>query len=298
MRITEGIIANNILGNLQLGQQQLERLQQQASTGMRINAPGDDPVSTQQVLQLKGVLQDYDQYTRNIITGSAWLGQSDNTMAGMGSVVARAHEIAMTMANGSYSATNRANAAVELKQLRSELIQQGNSQMAGRYIFGGFASDKPPFDATTGAYAGSDDAVKMEVGQGSYVSINYPGSRLLSGGTPPGSSGVDIIGELDKLTTALSTNDVTGIRAALPAMDAAQSQILAARTDVGGRMNRVQNAASNLESLKLSQTAAISDRQDVDILQVISDLTRQQTAFQAALSSAAKTSKLSLLDYL
>jgi len=52
MRITEGIIANTILSNLQLGQGRLELLQQQSSSGLKISTPGDDPVSAQQVLQL------------------------------------------------------------------------------------------------------------------------------------------------------------------------------------------------------------------------------------------------------
>jgi flagellar hook-associated protein 3 FlgL len=293
MRVTEGSTANNILSSLQTGQQQIDRLQQQASSGLKINAPGDDPVAAQQVLQLKGVLQDYEQYSRNITTGNAWLGQAESAMAGMGDVVIRAREIAETMASGTYSASDRTNAAAEVKLLKNELIQLGNSQVAGKYIFGGFVSDKPPFAAATGGYSGSDDSVAMEVGQGAYVTINYSGGKLLSG-----SAGVDVFGELDKLATALAANDVNGIRGTLTPLGNAQQQILAARTDIGGRMNRVQSASENLDTLKVSQSKVISDKQDVDILQVMSDLSKQQNAFQVALAAAAKTSQLSLLDYL
>ena len=298
MRITEGMIASTILNNLQLGQSRLEKLQQQASSGLKLGTPGDDPVSAQQVIQLKGIVQDADQYARNITTGNAWLAQSDSSMADMGNVVTRAREIAVEMANGTYSAQDRANAANELKQLKNELVQLGNSQVAGKYIFGGYVSDKPPFDTTSGAFVGTDDAVTMEVDRGAYVAINYSGGKLLRGGNPPGSTGTDIIGELDKLTTALTTNNVIGIQGALPALQDAQNQILAVRGDVGARMNRVQSASDNLDSMKLSLNKVISTKQDVDILQVTSDLTAQQTAFQVALAASAKTSQLSLLDYL
>jgi flagellar hook-associated protein 3 FlgL len=133
----------------------------------------------------------------------------------------------------------------------------------------------------------------MEVGQGAYVTINYSGGKLLSG-----SAGVDVFGELDKLATALAANDVNGIRGTLTPLGNAQQQILAARTDIGGRMNRVQSASENLDTLKVSQSKVISDKQDVDILQVMSDLSKQQNAFQVALAAAAKTSQLSLLDNL
>ena len=311
MRVTEGTTSGMVLSSLQQGRQQLEQLQQQVSTGLKLSAPGDDPISAQQVIILKGLLQDGDQYARNITTGNAWLTESDSAMSEMGNVLVRARELAQQMANGTYDANARATAATELKQLKSQLVQLANSQVAGRYIFGGFVSNSPPFDTTivnnandplngtpTGTYVGTDDAVNMEVNRGAYVAINYSGSKLLRGGTPPGSTGVDIIGQFDSLITALSNNDVTGVRASLPLLENAQNQILDARGDVGARMNRVESASSNLDSAKLSLNKVISDTQDVDFLKVMSDLTQKQNAFQAALSSSAKISQLSLLNYL
>src|ERR1039457_3136121 len=140
MRITEGIIANTILSNLQLGQSQLNNLQQQASSGLIVSTPGDDPISAQQVLQLKGCLQNANQYASNITTGNAWLQQSDSSMADMGNVVTRAQEIATQLSNGTYSAQDRLDAVNEVQQLKSELVQFGNTQVAGKYIFGGFVS--------------------------------------------------------------------------------------------------------------------------------------------------------------
>jgi len=298
MRISDGMIANTILNNLQLGQSRLEKLQQQASSGLRISVPGDDPVSTQQVIQLKGLVQSAEQYARNITVGNAWLEQSDSSMADMGNVVTRAQELAMQMANGTYTARERAIVATEMTQLKNELIQFGNGQIAGKYIFGGFVSDQPPFDPVNGIYNGTNDSISMEVDRGAYVAINVPGGNLLRGGSPPSSSGTDIIGVLNNLINALSTNNVAGIRAELPALVNAQNQILAARGDVGARLNRVQSAADHIDSMKISLDKVISGKQDVDFLQVMSDLTNQQNAFQAALASSAKTSQLSLLDYL
>jgi flagellar hook-associated protein 3 FlgL len=288
------MIANTILNNLQLGQGRLEKLQQQVSSGLKLSAPGDDPISAQQVIQLKGLLQDADQYTRNIAYGNSWLQQSDSAMADMGNVVTRARELAVGMANGTYTAKDRTITASELGQLKSQLIQLGNSQAGGKYIFGGFVSDTPPFDAS-GTFVGTDDAITMEVGRGAYVDVNCSGGNLLKGGTPPG---VDIIKVLDDLTTALTNNDVSGIQAKLPLLDDSLNQILSARGDVGARMNRVQSASDNLDSMKLSLSKLLSSKQDVDILEVTSALTTQETAFQVALAASAKTAQLSLLDYL
>jgi len=50
--------------------------------------------------------------------------------------------------------------------------------------------------------------------------------------------------------------------------------------------------------MKFSTTKIMSDKQDIDIMQVVSDLSKQETAYQAAIAASAKVSQVSLLDYL
>jgi flagellar hook-associated protein 3 FlgL len=138
----------------------------------------------------------------------------------------------------------------------------------------------------------------IEVDRGAFVPINYSGGDLLRGGTPPGSSGTDIIGILDNLVTALGANDRTATQSELPNLDAALGQVLATRTDLGARMNRLDGAAKVIDEMKFSITKVLSDKQDVDFMQVVSDLSKQQNAYQAAIAASAKISQISLLDYL
>lgn len=128
--------------------------------------------------------------------------------------------------------------------------------------------------------------------------INYSGGELLRGGTPPGSTGTDIIGVFDNLITALGANDQTAVQAELPNLEDALSQVLSTRTDLGARMNRLEGQKNVIEEMKFSLTKVLSDKQDVDFMQVISDLTKQQTAFEAAIAASGKISQISLLDYL
>lgn len=293
MRVTDKSIANNSLSSMQLNLERLVKLSQQASTGLKINAPGDDPAGAQKVLQLQGTLQDNAQYARNIVTGNAWLGGADNAMSAMGDAVVRAHEIAMGMANGTYSATDRATAANEVKQLTDQMVQLGNTQVGGKYIFGGFKNDSAPFDAT-GAFVGTDDAVNIDTGSNSAVAINYSGGKLLKGA----GGGVDILSELQNLSTALSTNNISGIKATLSNLDTAQSQITTARADVGSRMARIENISTNMDSTNVDLSKTLTGIQSIDPLKVYSDLANQQTAYQAALTATAKISQLSLLNYL
>ena len=297
MRITENSTMKMVVAMLQQQQERVNTLSQQISSGSRINQPSDDPVSAQQVLNLKGLMSATDQYSRNIVTGTTWLNQMDSTMGNMNNLLVRARELATQMANASYSASDRQSAAVEVTQLRDQMISLGNTQIAGKYVFGGFVSDQPPFDAT-GNFNGTDDQVNIQVDQGSYIAINYSGGKLLRGGTPPGTSGADVIGNLNNLITALNNNDVSGVSSSISGLDSSLQQIQMAQGDVGARENRLQNADNILTSTKDYLTKAVSAKQDTDLTQVLSDLAKQQTAYQATLAATAKFSQLSLLDYM
>ena len=297
MRVTENSTMKMVVAMLNQQQEKVNTLQQQVSSGSRINAPSDDPVSAQQVLNLKGLMSATDQYSRNIQTGTTWLNQMDSSMSNMNNVLTRVKELAIQMANGSFGAYDRQSAAVEVTQLRDQMISLANTQIAGKYIYGGFVSDQPPFDAT-GNFNGTEDQVNIQVDQGSKIAINYSGGKLLRGGTPAGSSGTDVIGVLNNLVTSLNNNDVSGISTSITGLTSSLQQIQTAQGDVGARENRLQNADNILTSTKDYLTKAVSAKQDTDLTQVLSDLAKQQTAYQATLAATAKFSQLSLLDYM
>jgi flagellar hook-associated protein 3 FlgL len=307
MRVTDNATMRMVVATLQQQQERVYTLQQQLSSGLRINAPSDDPVSAQQALDMKVLIAANDQYSRNIDTGNTWLSQMDSSLSDMNNVMVRARELATQMANGIYDASARQNAANEIQGLKDQLISLGNTQIGGKYIFGGFVSDQPPFITTDGVPAptdnagdfnGTDDTINIQIDQQSFISINYSGGRLLRGGTPPGSSGTDIIGTLNGLITALNSNDTTSVRSSITSINASMQQIQAAQGEVGARENRLEKAGEILTGTKDYLTKALSGKQDADFTQVLSNLAKQQTAYQATLQATAMFSKISLLDYM
>ena len=298
MRVTQNTVSNVLQSNLQLIMQRQATLEQESSTGFRVNAPGDDPVAAQQILHLNSQNAQIDQYSRNIASGTATLTMADSAMQSMTNTLTRTKEIALEMSNGTNNGSDMAAAASEVAQLKSEMISLGNTQVNGNYIFAGFKNNTPPFDATTGAYGGTDDNVTLQIAADSSVNVGTSGAQLISGGTPPGSSGTDIMSIFDNLTTALNSGDSAGVQAQLTNIDTAMSQVTNADSGVGASLNRLTAASSSGASTKLATTTLLSSVQDADYIQVVSDLTKQQTAYQTALAAAAKVSQTSLLDYL
>lgn len=304
MRVTENSTASMVLNNLQSIRERTDILQRQASTMLKLNSPGDDPQGATQVLDMKAQLSSLDQYGRNIKTGQTWLLQMDSTLDGMGTLLSRAQEIATAMSNGTYSANDRETYLQEIKGIKNQLVSLGNTQVAGRYLFGGFAADSPPFatndvnGSASGAYQGTSDEFAIEIDRGVRLAVTFSGDKLLHGSPASGNNDTDILGTLDNLMTALAANDESGIRNQLTTLDDGLNQVLAVRGELGGRLQRLDNTLALHEGTKLNVNSLVSERQDVDIMQVLSDLKKQETALQAALSATSRMSSQSLLDYL
>lgn len=88
------------------------------------------------------------------------------------------------------------------------------------------------------------------------------------------------------------------VGAALTNLDQATDNILRVRAAIGSRMGEIESVSSVNEDLNLQYQQTLSDLQDLDYAQSITDLMRKQTDLQAAQQSFARVSQLSLFNYL
>lgn len=111
----------------------------------------------------------------------------------------------------------------------------------------------------------------------------------------------NLILSLESATTATPagsaklSNDVSS---ALTNIDQANSNILSVQAAIGSRQNEVTSLASVNSSLNLQYQQTLSNLQDVNYTQAVSNLTQLQTQLQAAQKSFAMVSQLSLFTYI
>lgn len=149
-----------------------------------------------------------------------------------------------------------------------------------------------------GTFAGTDDPLNVEINKGLTLNVNVTGGSLLRGGTPPGSSGVDIIKTIDNLMADIQSGNQAGVVSAVATIDTASKQVLSVISDIGMRKARLDNALQSQQRLSNVLKTSVSNIQDVDLAKAATELTQQKTAYEAALSATAKITPLSLLDYL
>jgi flagellar hook-associated protein 3 FlgL len=294
MRVTQNTISNHVLENLQVIQQRQDQLEQESSTGLKVSAIGDDPITSQQILKLKSQTAQSNQYARNITSGTSMLTMATSAMSSMTNTLTSLKQLAIQMSTATNNDSARAAGVLQLQQMKSQMVALGNTQLNGKYIFGGFKNDTPPFDATTGAFTGTTDATSLEIAPGSSVPVTYSGGTLIAGA----GGGTDIMGIFDNLIAAVGSGNLTAVQGQLGAIDSAATQITSAQAVVGASMNRLSTASSVASDMNIATSQVLSSIQDADFTQVVSDLSKQQTAYQAAIAASAKISQVSLLDYL
>jgi flagellar hook-associated protein 3 FlgL len=106
-----------------------------------------------------------------------------------------------------------------------------------------------------------------------------------------------VFSHLAALRDALLANDERGISLATSKLDADIERVASTRAGVGVRTQRVSDAATREDDLRLQDTALKSQVQDLDYTEAAVRFTALQQQLQAALTTAAQTN-MSLLDFL
>ncbi len=297
MRIASNTVQDNIVRQIQQLGYQTSKLQTQVASGQRIDSADDDPAAAGRVLNHQSELRRVDQYGTNATRA---LEISQASFSGLNSVKDisdRAGELA-TLAHSPASAASYGAYATEVNQLIEQLVQVGNSRLGNDYIFAGTAVDAPPFAATRDsagnitsvAYNGNTSQAQIPLSEVSSV------SPFTSSTTNTGIR--DLINQLVGFRDALNAGDTAGISTAQSAIIGGEDTLVAAIADNGAIQMRIevnqsqqQSRGDNLVSLVNGETAA-------DLPDSIVKLNQSQTAYQAALQSAASIMRISLLDYI
>jgi flagellar hook-associated protein 3 FlgL len=293
MRITLGMIAENSLRNIQANQTRVDQLQNQITSGSRINKPSDDPIGTAQALGLQESLDQSKQYGRNIDQANSWLNATDSALGSVTDALHRARELAVQAANGTLSVSDRNSIQAEISQLQMHVLDLSHSKYGPSFLFSGTRSDQPGFtqaaaSTTAGAYAGNQDQVQREVAPGVTVAVSVDPTTTFN----------PLFNALNQLQSGLTANDTSIVQASLGSFDTALDAVSTARAQIGARTNRLDSLKQRQDSVGVNLTGLLSQVKDVDMAAAITNFTMAQTVYQASLKASAQSMQISLLDYL
>jgi flagellar hook-associated protein 3 FlgL len=292
---------------------QQNKLQNEASTGLSIQSPSDNPAAMQNTLNDLSSQAAQQQYSSNISTVQSRADSIYTVLQSLQTISSRVGEITTAAGNVTNSQTDLNNYAGEVTSLIQQAAQLMNTKdpATGQYLFGGTNSDQPPYTVATDAngnvtgvtYQGNASVNQTEIASGITVAVDAPGENTSGSGAygiiTDSRTGADLFNHL----IALQNNLASGNTAAITSTDSQnlqndQNNLTYQVANNGNVQARLNTASTLATSQSDSLNGLISNESGADLVQVLTQLTQTQTAYQAALQSSASIMQLSLLNYL
>lgn len=296
LRVTPGMMHTQLTRNLNRTLTDMARLQEQMTTGRKINRASDDPVGITYSLRYRTELSGNVQYQKNIDMALSWLDFNDTVLQQAQDVLKRLKELAVQGANGTNPDVALSNIADEVEQLKGQILDIANSKLNGKYVFNGEKTDVMPYDPSVdpSTVSTDDGAIHYMVGVGVQLQINLSGSNVF--GEPAEADNIFTV--LDNIFNALQSGNHSGVSAQIPYIESRMDKILNQQAEIGARVNRVELMQNRLKDLELNLTDLQSKTEDADFEKLIIDAKINENIYQASLSVGARIITPSLVDFL
>ncbi|ABZ83368.1 flagellar hook-associated protein 3, putative [Heliomicrobium modesticaldum Ice1] len=308
MRVTQAMMSKSFLTGLYDVAGKMDKTQFQLSTGRQYRLPEDAPMENVQIMTHRSTLVQVNKYMKNTSEIQTWLENSDSALSEVNNVLQRVRELILQADNGTTTTEAKKATADEISELNDHLKNVSNTTIAGRYIFAGTNTDRPPCAKDTNGYwkwNGNNGDINVEIDAKAVVAMNSKGTNVFVRndfnwpGSPVPEPEKNLFNFLDSLTKTLKdANTTEDLDTYLAITDKFLDGVNEERASVGARANRIDFTKSRLEEFQLHITEALSDREDADMAQVYTNMRMQENVFRAALSAGARIIQPSLVDFL
>jgi len=137
MRVTQQMLFDRYVNNLNTSLTSLIDLNTKAQTQKKVNRPSDDPTGMTRILSHRDTLRSIEQYKENIDTAKGWLNSQSEAMTQASTLLTRAKELATQVATGTVNADNREQVSYELRSIFEQMVGLANTEFENNSIFGG-----------------------------------------------------------------------------------------------------------------------------------------------------------------
>lgn len=303
MRITNNMLMNNMVKYIGNNLTRMDKYQAQLASGKKIQVPSDDPVVAARALKLRTDVAEISQYQRNLKDAQSWMEITESALSDMGDIFQRVKELVVG-SDSIESPVDLQATAMEIRQLKTQLINLGNSTYAGRNIFTGFKTDQKLLDANGNFLieVSNDEKINYEIGLGDRININVAGGDLFNNGANIAAGDIGnpgkFIQDMDALITALDNGDYAAISSTAQNFSDNLDNVLRVRADVGARVNRLELTANRMRNDNTNFTKLMSDNENVDMTDTIMNLKNEENVYRASLAGGARIIMPSLIDFL
>lgn len=305
IRVTNQVQVAATLANLRRQSSTQAKFQDQIVSGFAVKAASDNPLNFAMLARAR-------EAATTLATSMQVASEASNSVeAGVSALVdnnkilGRAKQLVIAANNPDSTPTSDEANAQELDQLINRFLQNSNSQIDGRYLFGGDNTTTPPFRVaatnsdgkpTSIVYEGSVTPASAEVGGQFTVETGSVGSGIFQ--SPTANAFQSLISFRDTLrNTALTpTERSDALTRHLAEFEAAESVLSSAIGAKSGSASGLEAIQSRLQDQRIASLSRADELGATDYTEAILRFKQEESAYQATLNVAAKLVPPSLFD--
>ncbi len=178
-------IYNNVSFALYLHTNAMAKLQEQVSTGSRINRISDDPAAGYRVLGLNTNVKSLENYINNLSEVASILELSSTILENITSGLAETQIRLTQITSGIYDEAARKRTAEGINDILEQIVSLTNTQHMDQHLFGGSDTGSAPYTVertdgkiTSVTYQGSLESRDIEIAPGVESSAFYIGDNI------------------------------------------------------------------------------------------------------------------------
>jgi len=209
MRISTVTMFEQSTASMNRQQSELMQVSQQIASGRRVVNPSDDPQAASRAVGVDQAKAVTEQYSDSRISARNSLSQTESILNSVSDAVTSAKTLLIQASSDTLSDVDRESIASELKGVYETMLGQANATDGnGRYLFGGYKDNAPPFVKSAGGsveYQGDSNVREQRVDASRLMPANDNGETIFK--SVP--SGAGYVAEAKKDDGSLNSGNVT-----------------------------------------------------------------------------------------
>lgn len=213
-RVTDSLVRQRLLTQLQFDQGAMFRLQNAISTGRRIGRPSEDAPAAQRSIALQSLLERKAQVASNAATSQTFLAASDTALGNVSGMLSDIRGAALSVADNVSAPDSRRAVADQVARALQQIVDVANQKFRGRYLFAGSQVSQTPFEIVDGyiRYHGNEATVDTFADLDSLLSTSVNGHEVFGALSQQVQGSTDLNPELTANTQLSSLYGGQGIR--------------------------------------------------------------------------------------
>lgn len=320
-RITSSLINSNLVKNMQNSYANYAKLTAQVASGKKINSMLDDSIQSVNIVNSKREVGRIDTWSENIKVLQNEINQSSATIDLLTENAQRAKDLATSVANNIYNKDSLQTVMDEVDNIISSMVSNANTNYDGKYIFSGTNTKTAPYTIeysidTNGNKTDEIVGIKyngtkvdgewkreLEIADGVFQNANVIGVEFLGECSDGHSEGIfgdliefrNILKDIINNQNGASYEDITE---QLDGFTNSIDKMIRANSKLGSVSSKLDMSQASLNNNKTNLTEKISNMEDVDLSEAVTNWYTSQYSYQASMQVFSAFNSMSLLNYM